>query len=69
MFPRPRHSDGFTEQETGIIKQDFRSVILEKVAEYLVYKERWTVGLAPGEKVEDMPDFHQRLPGDIALEM
>jgi transcription elongation factor B subunit 1 len=54
----------FGEAQTGVIKlAELRAEIVEKLAEYLMYKDRWT-----GSK-EDPPDFQPRVQPDIALEL
>lgn len=58
------HSGGFSEGESGIVKlEEMRAEIVEKVCEYLLYKQRY------GEGKEDPPDFQDRVKPEIALEL
>ncbi|KAI5474611.1 transcription elongation factor B, polypeptide 1 [Pseudohyphozyma bogoriensis] len=55
---------GFGESATGIITlEEQRSEIVEKVAEYLMYKERYS------NSRDDPPDFQERVRPEIALEL
>ena len=63
-LPRPAGDDsGFTEGRTGVVTLNYRSDIVSKVCEYLMFKHRWT-----GSK-EDPPDFQPRVQPEIALEL
>lgn len=56
--------DGFQEQVTGICPvSEHRAEVVEKVAEYLMYKETYSTSTDP------IPDFSERVPPEIALEL
>lgn len=63
-FVKNTLSADFLEAQTGVIHlPEQRAEIVEKVAEYLMYKERWR------ETKGEIPDFKERVPPEIALEL
>lgn len=57
-------TSGFAEGENSTITlHEQRAEVLEKVAEYLMYKHKYT-----GSK-EEIPDFKDRVRPEIALEL
>lgn len=55
---------GFAEAISGVVSfPEIRAEVLEKVAEYLMYKQRYS-----GSK-EEIPDFQSRVKPEIALEL
>lgn len=55
---------GFAEAQKGIINlEEQRAEVVEKVAEYLMYKERYT------NSKDEIPDFKERVKPEIALEL
>lgn len=53
-----------TEAHSGVAHfPEISQPVLEKVGEYLVYKYKWKDG------AEHVPDFHDRIPPPIALDM
>lgn len=57
-------SADFVEAQTGVIRlEEQRAEIVEKVAEYLMYKERYK------ETKGEIPDFKDRVKPEIALEL
>ena len=57
-------SADFLESSTGVVRlPEVRAEVLEKVCEYLVYKERYKA--TKGE----IPDFKERVKPEIALEL
>ncbi|GAA5973057.1 hypothetical protein JCM11641_000391 [Rhodosporidiobolus odoratus] len=63
-FIKDTLSAGFSEQATGVIVlPEQRAEIVEKVAEYLMYKERYS------QTKGEIPDFKERVKPEIALEL
>ncbi|KAK4700439.1 hypothetical protein P7C70_g5807, partial [Phenoliferia sp. Uapishka_3] len=59
-----RPTGGFDESNTGIIRLvEQSSEIVSKVAEYLMYKEKYE------KSNEDAPDFQERVNSNMALEL
>ncbi|GAA5825701.1 hypothetical protein JCM3770_004452 [Rhodotorula araucariae] len=57
-------SADFLEAQTGVIRlPEMRAEVVEKVAEYLLYKDRWK------ETKGEIPDFRERVKPEIALEL
>lgn len=57
-------SADFVEAQTGVIRlEEQRAEIVEKVVEYLMYKERYR------ETKGEIPDFKDRVKPEIALEL
>ncbi|GAA5866074.1 hypothetical protein JCM8547_000587 [Rhodosporidiobolus lusitaniae] len=57
-------STDFAEAQTGVIHlAEQRAEIVEKVAEYLMYKERYS------QQKGEIPDFKERVKPEIALEL
>ncbi|BGP35006.1 elongin C [Rhodotorula toruloides] len=57
-------SADFVEAQTGVIRlEEQRAEVVEKVAEYLMYKERYK------ETKGEIPDFKDRVKPEIALEL
>ncbi|GAA5917483.1 hypothetical protein JCM8208_004451 [Rhodotorula glutinis] len=57
-------SADFLESATGVVRlPEMRAEVVEKVCEYLVYKERYKA--TKGE----IPDFKERVKPEIALEL
>ncbi|BGP43111.1 elongin C [Rhodotorula kratochvilovae] len=57
-------SADFLESSTGVVRlPEMRAEVLEKVAEYLLYKDRWK------ETKGEIPDFRERVKPEIALEL
>lgn len=55
---------GFSETDTNTVRlEEQRAEIVEKVAEYLMYKERYT------NSKESVPDFKDRVKPETALEL
>lgn len=55
---------GFAEAQQGIIKlEEQRAEVVEKVAEYLMFKDRYT------NSKDEIPDFKDRVKPEIALEL
>lgn len=48
-----------------LLSTPFRAIIVEKVMEYLAHKHLY--GKATGR--DEIPDFQERIPPDIALEL
>ncbi|BGP19632.1 hypothetical protein JCM10213_000089 [Rhodosporidiobolus nylandii] len=63
-FIKDNLSAGFSETTTGVIHlAEQRAEIVEKVAEYLMYKDRYK------ETKGEIPDFKDRVKPEIALEL
>ncbi|KAK4057473.1 elongin C [Microbotryomycetes sp. JL221] len=57
-------SGGFAEAQEGVIHlEEQRAEVVEKVAEYLMYKEHYS------QSKDDIPDFKDRVRPEIALEL
>ncbi|ORY88239.1 POZ domain-containing protein [Leucosporidium creatinivorum] len=55
---------GFAEAQKGIINlEEQRAEVVEKVAEYLMFKERYT------NSKDEIPEFKDRVKPEIALEL
>ncbi|GAA5826708.1 hypothetical protein JCM11251_002863 [Rhodosporidiobolus azoricus] len=63
-FIKDTLSTDFAESKTGVISlPEQRAEIVEKVAEYLLYKEQYS------QKKGEIPDFKERVKPEIALEL
>lgn len=59
-------SGGFAEAQAGVIHlEEQRAEVVEKVAEYLMYKDTYT----NAKQSEEIPDFKDRVRPEIALEL
>ncbi|KAG8843532.1 hypothetical protein FRB96_003923 [Tulasnella sp. 330] len=56
-------NSGFTESRSNSCHLEERAAVAEKVVEYLAYKAQWSGQKGP------IPDFSQRVPPEIALEL
>ena len=57
-------SGGFAEAQEGVIHlEEQRAEVVEKVAEYLMYKDRYS------NSKDEIPDFKDRVRPEIALEL
>ncbi|EOR03676.1 Elongin-C [Wallemia ichthyophaga EXF-994] len=55
----------FSESMSNTCNLDIRGVVLEKVCEYLLFKQRYE----SVDNKETVPDFQERIPPEIALEL
>jgi len=58
-------SSGFSEATLRTLDIEERPIITEKVLEYLAHKTTYE----NAEKKEDIPDFMERIPAELALEL
>ncbi|KAF8496348.1 BTB/POZ protein, partial [Gautieria morchelliformis] len=58
-------SGGFAEAHSNTCQIQWRAVVTEKVAEYLVYKVQYEKASAK----EEIPDFIERIVPELVLEM